>query len=123
MIGVHATAITDREGRATAHRARLAPYVEPHLARRQAGEKHPVHDFLFTYYSFSPAKLLDWRRTVNVTLGLPFARTSRRNISPEPVATSSTFMPSRSPEASSAQRCAREWNSMVDTGYTADMRS
>ena len=22
---------------------------------------HPVHDFLFTYYSFSPAKLLDWR--------------------------------------------------------------
>ncbi len=23
--------------------------------------KHPVHDFLFTYYSFSPAKLLDWQ--------------------------------------------------------------
>ncbi|HEY3527524.1 MAG TPA: 3-methyladenine DNA glycosylase [Nocardioides sp.] len=22
---------------------------------------HPVHDFLFTYYSFSPAKLLDWQ--------------------------------------------------------------
>jgi len=46
---------------AAAHRARLAPYVEPHLARRRAGEKHPVHDFLFTYYSFSPAKLLDWQ--------------------------------------------------------------
>jgi hypothetical protein len=46
---------------AAAHRARLAPYVEPHLARRRAGERHPVHDFLFTYYSFSPAKLLDWR--------------------------------------------------------------
>ena len=43
------------------HRARLAPYVEPHLARRRAGEKHPVHDFLFTYYSFSAAKLLDWQ--------------------------------------------------------------
>ena len=40
---------------------RLAPYVEPHLARRRAGETHPVHDFLFTYYSFSPAKLLDWQ--------------------------------------------------------------
>ena len=39
---------------------RLAPYVEPHLARRRDGEKHPVHDFLFTYYSFSPAKLLTW---------------------------------------------------------------
>jgi len=42
------------------HRARLAAYVEPHLARRRAGVAHPVHDFLFTYYSFSPAKLLDW---------------------------------------------------------------
>ena len=49
------------DGRAAAHRARLAPYVEPHLARRRAGERHPVHDFLFTYYSFSPAKLLDWQ--------------------------------------------------------------
>jgi hypothetical protein len=45
----------------SAHRARLAPYVEPHLARRRAGAAHPVHDFLFTYYSFSPAKLLDWQ--------------------------------------------------------------
>jgi hypothetical protein len=44
-----------------AHLARLAAYVEPHLARRQAGVAHPVHDFLFTYYSFSPAKLLDWQ--------------------------------------------------------------
>jgi hypothetical protein len=44
-----------------AHRARLAPYVEPHLARRREGAKHPVHDFLFTYYSFSPAKLMTWQ--------------------------------------------------------------
>jgi hypothetical protein len=41
--------------------SRLAAYVEPHLARRRAGVPHPVHDFLFTYYSFSPAKLLDWQ--------------------------------------------------------------
>jgi hypothetical protein len=44
-----------------AHRERLAAYVEPHLARRRAGIAHPVHDFLFTYYTFSPAKLLDWQ--------------------------------------------------------------
>ncbi len=43
-----------------AHRARLAPYVEPHLARRRDGAKHPVRDFLFTYYTFSPAKLTTW---------------------------------------------------------------
>ena len=46
--------------RAASHRARLAPYVEPHLARRAAGQKHPVHDFLFTYYSHRPAQLLAW---------------------------------------------------------------
>ncbi|WP_238343007.1 3-methyladenine DNA glycosylase [Nocardioides cynanchi] len=46
---------------ATAHRARLAPYVEPHLARRSAGVEHPVHDFLFTYYRFPPTRLLDWQ--------------------------------------------------------------
>jgi hypothetical protein len=52
--------VTARE-RALAHRARLAPYVEPHLTRRRAGTPHPVHDFLFGYYSFSPGKLLDWQ--------------------------------------------------------------
>jgi hypothetical protein len=54
------TSTTDG-ARASAHRARLAAYVEPHLARRRAGVAHPVHDFLFAYYSFSPAKLLDWQ--------------------------------------------------------------
>lgn len=43
-----------------AHAERLAPYVEPHLARRREGVPHPVHDFLFTYYSFRPAQLLQW---------------------------------------------------------------
>ena len=45
---------------AEAHRERLAAYVEPHLARRARGEKHPVHDFLFTYYSYRPSALLTW---------------------------------------------------------------
>ena len=34
--------------------------VGDHLARRQRGVKHPVHDFLFTYYSFRPAQLRRW---------------------------------------------------------------
>jgi hypothetical protein len=55
------TGSTDEGERAAVHRARLAPYVEPHLARRQSGEKHPVYDFMFTYYSFSPAKLMEWQ--------------------------------------------------------------
>ncbi len=48
------------EKRAETHRARLSPYVAPHLARREAGVKHPVHDFLFVYYNFRPAQLLAW---------------------------------------------------------------
>ena len=43
--------MSDRE--AARHRARLTAYVEPHLARRQAGVAHPVHDFLFTYDSYT----------------------------------------------------------------------
>lgn len=43
------------------HTARLAPYVEPHLSRRRAGVKHPIHDFLFQYYSYRPAQLLRWQ--------------------------------------------------------------
>jgi len=54
--------------RAEAHAARLAPYVEPHLARRQAGEQHPVHDFLFGYYSQRPAQLMRWHPGYGVRL-------------------------------------------------------
>jgi hypothetical protein len=50
----------DVAARSAAHRRRLAPYVEPHLARRSRGERHPAHDFLFSYYSFRPAQLLRW---------------------------------------------------------------
>ncbi|MER6972519.1 3-methyladenine DNA glycosylase [Nocardioides sp. NPDC000445] len=54
--------------RAAAHRARLAPYVEPHLARRGARVKHPVNDFLYTYYSYRPAQLLRWHPGFGVVL-------------------------------------------------------
>jgi hypothetical protein len=46
--------------RAAAHRARMSPQAEAFLARRARGEAHPVWDFLFTYYSFSPGKLMTW---------------------------------------------------------------
>jgi hypothetical protein len=54
--------------RAAAHAARVAPYVERHLARRRAGEQHPVHDFLFSYYSQRPAQLLRWHPGYGVAL-------------------------------------------------------
>jgi hypothetical protein len=46
--------------RAARHRDRLLRWVGPHLERRQRHEAHPVLDFLFTYYSEPPARLLRW---------------------------------------------------------------
>ena len=46
--------------RAAAHAARVDTFIEPHLARRGSKVKHPVHDFLFTYYSQRPAQLRRW---------------------------------------------------------------
>ena len=46
--------------RAELHRARVSRYAQEFLLRRASGRKHPVWDFLFTYYNFSPAKLMTW---------------------------------------------------------------
>lgn len=51
-----------------AHAARVDAFLEPHLARREAGVKHPVHDFLFTYYSQRPAQLRRWHPGYGVRL-------------------------------------------------------
>jgi hypothetical protein len=42
------------------HAALISPIADAFVKRRDLGLKHPVHDFLFTYYSFSPAKLKQW---------------------------------------------------------------
>ncbi|WP_036569439.1 hypothetical protein [Nocardioides sp. URHA0032] len=57
------------EPRAAAHAARVDELVAPHLARREARVKHPVHDFLFTYYSQRPAQLRRWHPGYGVRLG------------------------------------------------------
>ncbi|MEN8705684.1 MAG: 3-methyladenine DNA glycosylase [Nocardioides marinisabuli] len=48
------------QARAASHAARVDAWVTPHLERRGARVKHPVHDFLFTYYSQRPAQLRRW---------------------------------------------------------------
>lgn len=48
-----------REARA-AHEERADAVTADHRARRARGEKHPVEDFLFHYYPFSPARLRRW---------------------------------------------------------------
>lgn len=56
---------------AAAHRDRVRVWTEPHLARRRAGERHPVEDFLFEYYSYSPAKLERWHPGAGHVLSSP----------------------------------------------------
>jgi hypothetical protein len=43
-------------------------WIVPHLARRSRGERHPVEDFLFTYYPHRPARLRRWHPGVGVAL-------------------------------------------------------
>ncbi len=52
--------ITTWTSLAAEHAARVAPWADAFVERRSRGQKHPVHDFLFTYYSFAPGKLKQW---------------------------------------------------------------
>ncbi len=51
-----------------AYLARVSPWAEERTARMARGEKHPVYDFLFEYYSWRPAHLLRWTPGFGVTL-------------------------------------------------------
>lgn len=54
--------------RDNAHQARMRSWTLPHRQRQQHRQKHPVMDFLFTYYSHRPAKLERWQPGYGVTL-------------------------------------------------------
>ncbi|MEJ1179472.1 MULTISPECIES: 3-methyladenine DNA glycosylase [unclassified Pseudarthrobacter] len=58
----------DCEAREAAHVQRVRRYSDPYLARRSAGRKHPVEDFLFTYYTQKPGQLLRWHPGAGVVL-------------------------------------------------------
>ena len=63
--------------RETVHREAVAERTRDHLARRDRGVKHPVEDFLFEYYSFTPGRLARWHPGPDVVLegaeGMPRA--------------------------------------------------
>ena len=58
----------DWQARRRAHEQRVDAWLTPHLARRRSGGKHPVEDFLFTYYSHRPAQLRRWHPGAGVVL-------------------------------------------------------
>ncbi len=60
--------------RRAAHAERTRPWTAPHRERAGRGEKHPVYDFLFTYYGYKPGKLARWTPGFGVTLAGDEAR-------------------------------------------------
>lgn len=59
--------------REAAHHGRVRHYADPYLARRSAGHKHPVEDFLFTYYTQKPGQLMRWHPGAGTFLTGPAA--------------------------------------------------
>jgi hypothetical protein len=57
--------------RTAAHEGRVDRWIAPHRERRRRGETHPVHDFLFTYYSETPGRLRRWHPGPGVALAGP----------------------------------------------------
>ena len=58
----------DWRERAHAHETRIRAWTDPQQARASRGEKHPVYDFLFAYYSFRPAWLRRWHPGPGIAL-------------------------------------------------------
>ncbi|NKQ52609.1 3-methyladenine DNA glycosylase [Amycolatopsis sp. K13G38] len=54
--------------RERAHSERMRHWTVPYQRRRARHEKHPVHDFLFQYYSYRPAHLQRWQPGPGVML-------------------------------------------------------
>lgn len=59
---------TEWKRRAAAHRARARRWTEPFRRRRARRESHPIFDFLFVYYRYSPGKLEQWHPGLGVAL-------------------------------------------------------
>ncbi|WP_151548533.1 MULTISPECIES: 3-methyladenine DNA glycosylase [Corynebacterium] len=50
------------------HERRVDALTEQHLRRRSRQEKHPVWDFMFDYYPFSPGKMRRWHPGMDCAL-------------------------------------------------------
>jgi hypothetical protein len=58
---------------AQAHERRVELFAAPFVERRMQGRKHPVEDFLFTYYTQKPGQLSRWHPGPGVVLEGPRA--------------------------------------------------
>jgi len=59
----------DWTARAQAHQQRVDEFTAGHRGRAARGDRHPVWDFLFTYYSLRPRQLRVWHPGYGTVLG------------------------------------------------------
>lgn len=71
----HATALSAAQWQpsAAAHAERIGAFTDPLVALHDDGVNHPVYDFLFSYYSLSPAALKRWHPGPGVVVADPSA--------------------------------------------------
>jgi hypothetical protein len=81
--------------RAEAHATRVDAFVEPHLARRAGKVRHPVHDFLFTYYSHRPAQLRRWHPGYGVALADAEAYAGLKGYAGDPLTVTEAYVVSQ----------------------------
>ncbi|MET7995516.1 3-methyladenine DNA glycosylase [Amycolatopsis sp. NPDC005232] len=74
MTGPLILAEPEWQARQAQHVERMRAWTVPHQERRARDEKHPVLDFLFTYYSYRPGHLERWQPGPGVVLAGPAAR-------------------------------------------------
>lgn len=60
--------LAEWQERAANHRSRVEEITVPMRARKSRHEKHPVYDFLHTYYSFPLGRLEKWHPGVGIVL-------------------------------------------------------
>jgi hypothetical protein len=90
--------------RAAAHAERVDAFVAPHLARRESAVKHPVHDFLFTYYSQRPAQLRRWHPGYGVALSDADEYAGLKGYASDPATVTPEYVASQRPLLESLHR-------------------
>ncbi|GAA3390964.1 3-methyladenine DNA glycosylase [Cryptosporangium minutisporangium] len=68
MGGVIVLPFEEWTARRDAHAADVDALLRDHLERRRRGQRHPVEDFLFEYYSHRPGQLRRWHPGASVVL-------------------------------------------------------
>lgn len=111
------------EPRALAHAERVDQWIAPHLERRGARVPHPVHDFLFTYYSQRPAQLRRWHPGIGVALQDAPEHAGWKGYAPALADRSVGDAPGASGALRSAPAgCSRHDAVAVDPAYVASQR-